>query len=84
MRRLVWLELDDDSGIGVEPTTVELYQEAGNRVALMRGAQQGPAAREYSLAITATEDAIMRFNRGMAEERGVRRDYDFEAAERGE
>lgn len=63
-------------------TTVELLQEAHARSNEQRGEHAGePAGREFALAATAIEDAIMRFNRGQAELRGVRRDFDFEATE---
>lgn len=63
-----------------EPTTVQLLDQAWGRVDRERvDAGRSPAAREFALAATAIEDAIMRFNRGQAELRGVRRDFDFEA-----
>jgi hypothetical protein len=61
-------------------TTVQLLQEAHHRADVLRVQHHGYAAgREFALASTAIEDAIMRFNRGQAELRGTRRDFDFEA-----
>lgn len=61
-------------------TTVQLLADAWARAdAALTATVNGAAKREYALAKTAIEDAIMRFNRGKAEEGGVRRDYDFEA-----
>ena len=66
-------------------TTVELLQEARRRADAGRESNLGRAAgREFALAVTAIEDAIMRFNRGQAELRGVRRDFDFEAEPQAE
>jgi hypothetical protein len=42
------------------------YLEAARETALERG-----ASREFSIAITAVEDAIMRTNRGFARQKGV-------------
>lgn len=61
------------------PTTVELLATAWGRVNEQQDEQPLAAAkREFALAKTAIEDAIMRFNRGMAESRGTRHDFDFE------
>lgn len=68
--------------MSVELTTVQLLEEAHARADDYRRGNAGQAAgREFALAATAIEDAIMRFNRGQAELRGTRRDFDFEAEE---
>lgn len=60
-------------------TTIELLQEAHKNADALRELHKGgPAGREFALSATAIEDAIMRFNRGQAETRGERRDFDFE------
>lgn len=65
-----------------ELTTVQLLQEAQARADTLRARNVGrPAGREFALAATAIEDGIMRFNRGQAELRGTRRDFDFELEE---
>lgn len=81
MRQLVWFEgeLGGDVQIVEMPTTVELLQEVAERIDnYKKGVGQSAAGREFSLAATANEDTIMRFNRGMAEMKGTRRDFDFE------
>ncbi len=63
-------------------TTVQLLAEAWKRADdALSASTQNAAKREYALAKTAVEDAIMRFNRGQAEDRGTRRDFDFEVQE---
>lgn len=47
-------------------TIVQQLIDAENDLKLRRQTVQGEAAREFSLAITAIEDAIMRTNRGFA------------------
>jgi hypothetical protein len=51
-------------------TFVELANRAQARAVELRNAAPGPAAREFALAITALEDAQMRFTRGMAMVKG--------------
>jgi hypothetical protein len=49
-----------------DATVVELVEAATSRITAARGDSRDPYAREMSLAITALEDAQMRFTRGMA------------------
>lgn len=69
-----------------EPTVKELVDQAIDRVRDVRQAGKGatyevadlPGGREFSLAITHLEDALMRFTRGMAMRLGVFAPADLE------
>jgi hypothetical protein len=47
-------------------TIVEKLLEVQAEVARARGSEAGPAAREFAIALTHLEDAVMRVNRGFA------------------
>jgi len=47
-------------------TIVEKLLEVQAEVARARGSAAGPAAREFAIALTHLEDAVMRVNRGFA------------------
>jgi hypothetical protein len=60
-------------------TTVETLHEAWSRAdAQQKATTISKAVREFALCKTAIEDAIMRFNRGMAFKEGRQMDFDFE------
>ncbi len=60
-------------------TTVELLEAAWARAdGVQQSSQDGETKREMALAKTAIEDAIMRFNRGLARAQGVFRVGDLE------
>lgn len=62
------------------PTMVEQVLSVQNRLADLReNASNARAAREYSIAITAAEDLIMRINRGKAHDADVFAVGDFES-----
>lgn len=51
-------------------TIKQLIDEATLQLERLRGDQRDAAAREFSLAITALEDAQMRATRGLAKRQG--------------
>lgn len=52
-------------------TIVECIADATEQLEQLRAESAHPAAREFSLAITALEDAQMRATRGLAMTKGV-------------
>lgn len=70
---------DPEARPASESSTVELIGLVEDGIELARRrVGQSPAGREFSLAITALEDAQMRFTRGLAREKGVFRPVDLE------
>lgn len=63
----------------MEKTVKQLTDEAIERLEQFRASLPMPAAREFSLAITALEDAQMRATRGLAMARGCFAPADLEA-----
>lgn len=62
-----------------ELTIAELVAMATEQLKRLRAQNPGPAAREFSLAITALEDAQMRATRGLAMVQGVFKPADLQA-----
>jgi hypothetical protein len=52
--------------------------------AAVQRAQGRPEGREFALAKTAAEDAMMRYTRGRAIEEGVQKNFDFDADRKDE
>lgn len=63
----------------IEQTVKDLIDEAIARANARRENNPGPPAREFALAITALEDAQMRFTRGLAMVQGKFAPVDLEA-----
>lgn len=62
-----------------EPTFIETLNAARQEADRRRGHASGsPAGREFALACTALEDAMMRYNRGRSMQEGVFSTYDFD------
>ena len=62
-------------------TVVASLRDVQLRIEAARNTNEQPlAGREYSLAITAVEDAILRFNRGFAMQHGLFHVSDVEAS----
>ena len=62
----------DAEGWAAGATTVNILLAAQGYLTAARGeAESGDEAREFSIAITAVEDAIMRTNRGYARRSGI-------------
>ena len=62
-----------------EQTVVDLIEEAIARCDARRQNNPGAPAREFAIAITALEDARMRFTRGLAMVQGCFNPVDLEA-----
>lgn len=62
-----------------EPTFIETLNAAWEDVDQRRKHASGsPWGREFAMAATALEDAMMRYNRGRALQEGVFSTYDFD------
>lgn len=61
------------------PTIKELIDEAIDQLAYLRSNNVGEVGREFSLAITALEDAQMRTTRGLAKIQGKFAPVDLQA-----
>lgn len=66
------------------PSIVQLLSDALDRTQHQRDTATGAAAREFALASTSIEDAIMRVNVGFARERGMYLISDVERAAQSE
>jgi predicted nuclease of restriction endonuclease-like RecB superfamily len=65
--------------MGPLPTIVECIAEATAQLEQLRRESLGEPAREFSLAITALEDAQMRATRGLAKVQGKFAPVDLQA-----